>query len=131
MGLGILSEVADNNLLLVRAWGQSQVARLCELHPDLLAPSNPRDSLMRFSVLRNSFFDYRSVELLHVSDEEAVVEVRYGMGKVAEEAAALQTMGFFEKLIQLAGGLDVAAWFSSQAWSGGENTIIELRWRST
>jgi hypothetical protein len=128
MGLAILREVAQGNLVLVRAFGRDQLEGMTLRHPELVAPGDPRDSLMRFQVLQNTFFDYPAVEILRVSDGQAAVSVRYGMGQVAEEAASLQAMGFFERLIELSGGADVQAWFSAQSWKGAARTVIELRW---
>ena len=128
MGVAILAEVARGELELVREWGRAQTEWISQSQPELLAQGDPTASLMRFQVLRNSFFDYSAVEFAYVYDGEAALEVKYGMGPVAEEAASLQTMGFFEKLVELAGGTGVEARFSAESWKGAPVTTIELRW---
>jgi hypothetical protein len=131
MGVAILAEVARGELDLVREFGRMQAEVIGQSQPDLVAPGNPTESLMRFQVMRNSFFDYQAVEIAYVYDGEAALEVRYGMGPVAEEAASLQTMGFFEKLLELAGAQGVSARFSAESWKGAPVTTVELRWTAS
>lgn len=128
MGLAILAEVAQGDPGLARVWGRAQGESVAQANPSLLAPGDPRDSLMRFQVLRNSFFDYAALNLTSVSDGEASMTVAYGMCAKAEEAASLQTLGFFERLVELSGGRSVEATFSSRKWDGHPTTTIELRW---
>jgi hypothetical protein len=128
MGLAILAEVAHGDLEAVRTFGRVSIDWLCQQHPTLLAPSDPRDTVMRFHVLRRSFFDYGALEISSLSDGEASLHVRYGMGAKAEEAASWQTLGFFERLLEVAGARDVTAWFSTRSWAGDAGTMIQLRW---
>lgn len=130
MGLAILQEVAAGDAQLSRLWGKAQVEWVQVQHPGLVAMGDPCDTLMRFRVLRNSFFDYPALEIRAISDGEASVEVTYGMSPPAEQAASLQTMGFFERLLQLAGATDVSAWFSTQSWAKDPVTTLQLRWKS-
>jgi hypothetical protein len=128
MGVAILAEIAHGDLEAVRTFGRVSIDWLCQQQPALLAKGDPRDTLMRFQVLRRSFFDYAALEMRSVSDGEAAVLVRYGMGPQAEEAATWQTLGFFERLLEVAGALDVKAWLSSRTWAGEATTVIQLRW---
>ena len=93
-------------------------------------PKDPRESLMRFFVLRRSYFDYDALSMLQLSDESASIGVEYGMSPLAERAAAVQTMGFFEGLIGLAGARDVHAEFVESSWRGDRQTIIGFGWQS-
>lgn len=129
MGLAILVEIAGGDLQNVRAFGRASIDHLCLAHPDLVAPGDPRDTLMRFQVLRRSFFNYAAISINAISDEEASFDMHYGMSHAAEEAACWQTLGFFERLIEVAGAHDVMAWFSSSAWKGELVTVAELRWQ--
>jgi hypothetical protein len=128
MGLAILAEIAKGDLQLSRTWGKAQVDWIIVQHPGLVAQGDPCDTLMRFRVLRNSFFDYPALEIRAISDGEAAVEVTYGMTPTAEHAASLQTMGFFERLLEFAGARAVTAWFSTQTWTGDRVTALQLRW---
>jgi hypothetical protein len=128
MGLAILVEVAQGNLETVRSFGRMSIDWLVQQHPGLVAHGDPRDSLMRFQVLRRSFFDYAALEMTSVSDGEAVLQVAYGMSAPAEEAASWQTLGFFERLLEVAGGSGVEAWFASRSWAGDLLTEVQLRW---
>ena len=48
---------------------------------------------------------------------------------MAERAAAVQTMGFFEGLIALAEGGDVHGEFLESSWRGDRQTIIGFSWQ--
>jgi len=128
LGLAILVEIASNDLEIVRAFGRMSIDWLVSQHGNLVAQSDPRDSLMRFQVLRRSFFDYAALELTSVSDGEATLTIAYGMSPRAEEAASWQTLGFFERLLEVAGGSKVRAWFSARSWKGDLVTEVQLRW---
>jgi hypothetical protein len=52
------------------------------------------------------------------------------MSPRAEEAAAWQTLGFFERLLQVAGAHEVSARFVSTSWTGDLVTEIELHWQA-
>lgn len=129
LGLVILNVVADGDLTLVREFGKASVLWLADANPTLVKRGDPRESLMRFQVLRNTYFDYPALEMRKVSDSEATLKIDYRMGDVAEEAAALQTMGFFEQLLKLAGAETVLAKFSARRWDGADETLLQLRWR--
>jgi hypothetical protein len=128
MGIALLEVVAQGELGLVRAWGQAQTERITQSQPELLAADQPMESLMRFQVMRNGFFNYPALEVSYAYDGEAALDVRYGMGSIAEQAASLQTMGFFERLLELAGGKNVEASFSAESWTGAPVTTLVLRW---
>jgi hypothetical protein len=128
LGIAILKEVARGQLDGVRMWGRFQVASVLKLFPTLLAAGEPRESMMRFGVLARSFFDYDALRVLSVVDDHAVVSIAYGMSPLAEEAASTQTLGFFEHLVELAGGSGIDARFTSRSWAGDARTLIELNW---
>src|SRR5258708_1193632 len=128
MGNAILAEIAQGSLEAVRMFGRVSVDWLCKMCDNLVAPGDPRDTIMRFQVLRRSFFDYAALEMGAISDGEASVLVSYGMGPVAEEAASWQTLGFLERLLEVAGATEVKVRFSSRACVGDLVTPIELRW---
>jgi hypothetical protein len=51
------------------------------------------------------------------------------MGMPAEEAASWQTLGFFERLLEVAGAKDIRGRFRSRSWMGDEKTVVSLDWR--
>jgi hypothetical protein len=129
MGLAILAEVAHGDLALVEAFGQASVDWLVQQHPNLLVPGAPRESLMRFQVLRRGFFDYPALELDEINDQQASMRVSYGMGDAAEQAASHQTLGFFARLLEVAGAKDREVRFVSKSWAGAAATVIAMKWR--
>lgn len=129
LGNAILRFVAGNQLFPVQLWGRYSAAQLRTANPMLLAPNDPPETLSRFRVMRETFFDFNALDVPLLHDDEAHVVVRYYMGMPAEEAAAYQTMGFFESLLELAGATDVRAAFQERSWDGDARTLIGLRWR--
>ena len=129
LGLAIFQAIAEGDLGLVRDWGRASVIRVVGSNEHVLVAGDPRESLMRFFVLRRSLFDYEALSMLQLSDASASIGVEYGMGALAEQAAAVQTMGFFEGLIALAEGVDVHAEFLETSWRGDRQTILGFRWQ--
>ncbi len=128
MGLAILAEVAEGDLRLVKEWGRMSIDWLCAVHPNLVSPGDARESLMRFQVLRQSFFDYPALVMREITDGEAKLVIGYGMSHRAEEAASWQTLGFFERLLEVSGAKDVKIAFTSASWDGAPSTILEMQW---
>jgi hypothetical protein len=127
MGLAILAELSPD-LETIRAWGRAQVDWLCRAHTDLVAQGDARDTLMRFRVLRASFFDYEALRIMELTDGDATLSISYGMSDRAEEAASWQTLGFFERLLEAAGATNVRAWFVEKSWASGKPTCVRIQW---
>jgi hypothetical protein len=128
-GLAILDEVAQGDTFLARAWGRMSLDHLVTVHEGLLVQGDPRESLMRLFVLRGSFFDFDAVSLPQLTDSSATVEVHYGMTPRAEQAAAFQTLGFFGRLAELAGGRGVLTRFTRRSWEGDASTEFTVEWQ--
>src|SRR5678815_451656 len=90
MGNAILSTVTRGELFPVQLWGRYSAAQLRAANPMLLEPNDPPETLARFRVLRQTFFDFDALEVPLLHDDEAHIVVRYFMGMPAEEAAAYQ-----------------------------------------
>jgi hypothetical protein len=129
LGCAILATVTRGEVLPVRMWGRYSVQQLHRAYPTLLAPRDPVETVNRFRVLRETFFDFSALTVPLLHEDEAQITIQYLMGPVAEEAAANQTMGFFEGLLELAGARDVEAQFRERAWEGASTTRLQLRWR--
>jgi hypothetical protein len=130
LGNAILRFVAGNQLFPVQLWGRYSAAQLHAAHPMLLAPGDPLESINRFQVLRQTFFDFAALEVPLIHPGAAQIVIRYHMGKLAEEAACYQTMGFFEGLLELAGARDIDARFRQRSWEGDPQTRLDLSWTS-
>lgn len=128
MGLAILDVLAHGELQAAREWGGRSAELLAGVQPELLVAGDPRESLMRFQVMRRSFFDFDAVTVTEITDCTARLEVRYGMVDRAEQAASQQTLGFFQRLLELAGGADVHGSFEARSWEGDAATIVALSW---
>jgi hypothetical protein len=129
MGNQILRLVARGEMMAVRSWGRLSVDQLRVATPMLVEPGDPVETVNRFRVLRSTYFDFDALDVLMLHDDEAQIEIHYYMGSVAEEAASWQTMGFFERLLEVAGATDVHAQFRSRSWDGDRRTVLVLDWR--
>ncbi len=126
LGNAILAEIAGGNVELVRMWGRFSVEPLAEQFPSLVAAGDPMETLMRFHVLRSTFFDYPAVQIAALTPDHAEIDVDYRMGAMAEEAASFQAMGFFEGLLALAGASGVEARFTARSWAGEGRTRLSI-----
>jgi hypothetical protein len=127
-GEQILIHVAQGHLAMVQMWGRYSAGQLRAAHPNLLEPGDPIETMRRFHVMRQTFFDFGALELPLVHQDEAELVIRYHMGKVAEEAASHQTLGFFEGLLELAGAHSIKSRFRERSWAGDKRTLAELHW---
>ena len=130
LGNAILAEVAHGALEAVRMWGRFSVDQLRAATPQLVSDGDPVETLMRFRVLRSTYFDFEALQVPMLNDEQAEIVISYHMGAIAEEAASYQTMGFFERLLEVAGATSVFAQFSERAWAGDARTLLEVSWQA-
>jgi hypothetical protein len=130
MGNAILRFVANDKILPVQLWGRFSAAQLRTAHPMLLERNDPVETLTRFRVMRETFFDFEAQKVLMLHDGEAQIAINYYMGMPAEEAASYQTLGFFEGLLELANAKEIRAMFRARSWHGADRTLLDLRWTS-
>jgi hypothetical protein len=131
LGNAILGDIANMELDAVRMWGSLSVDQLRAASPNLVAEGDPVETMMRFRVQRATYFDFEAIEIPTLIDGHAVVLIHYFMGPMAEEAASYQTMGFFERLLEVAGATEVDARFTARSWNHtNERTRLELSWKS-
>ncbi|MDF2697552.1 MAG: hypothetical protein K0S65_5935 [Labilithrix sp.] len=129
MGNAILTEIANGDVDAARMWGRVSVDQLRIATPSLVAENDPLDTLMRFQVLRSTFFDFEAVEIRTAAVDHAGIILHYHMGPMAEEAASFQTMGFFERLLVVAHAECIEARFAKRSWAGDSQTLLELHWQ--
>ncbi|MCC6993065.1 MAG: hypothetical protein IT370_00410 [Deltaproteobacteria bacterium] len=129
LGNAILAEIARGDLQAVRMWGRLSVEPLRSTNPMLVAERDPVESLTRFRVLRGTFFDFEAISIPMLHDGEARIAIDYGMGMPAEEAACMQAVGFFERVLELSGCTSVSHRFLERSWVVDPRTLLELTWR--
>ena len=127
-GIAILDEIAHGDSFLARGWGRMSVDHLVTVEEGLLVEGDPRESLMRLLVHRTSLFDFDPVSLPQLTDRHATVHVHYGMSSRAEQAASFQTLGFFGRLVELAGGRGVLTRLTQRSWEGDPVTAFMVDW---
>src|SRR5262249_23874958 len=128
LGNAIPREIAHGDLVLVRLWGRYPGDEQRQMYTSLIAEGDPGEAVGRFPAVRATCFDFAALTVPPIHQEEAHMIIRYHMGKSAEEAASYQTMGFFERLLELSGATTVSAKFLSRSWAGDAETRLELQW---
>ncbi|MGZ3428814.1 MAG: hypothetical protein ACXVCV_19305 [Polyangia bacterium] len=128
LGNAILSFIARDDLQAVRMWGRFSADELRALQPELVVAGDPVETLQRFRVLRSTYFDFPALEIPMLLQDEAHVVIAYHMGARAEEAASFQTMGFFERQLELAGATNVTGRLVQRSWAGDARTLLDLSW---
>ena len=128
-GNAILRFIALDDLQAVRMWGRFSVDEQRALQPELVVVGDPVETLQRFRVLRATFFDFAALEIPMLLEDQAHIVISYFMGPKAEEAASFQTMGFFERQLELAGATNVTGRLSQRSWTGDARTLLELSWQ--
>jgi hypothetical protein len=128
LGLAILANFEGVGLDAVRLWGNASAHQYALDHPGLVAPQDQVETLMRLKVQRATLFDFPAFDIPTVNDEHAVVAMSYGMGKVAEEAACHQTLGFCEGILALAGAKKIRGALAELSWLGAPQTRLVLDW---
>jgi hypothetical protein len=127
-GNAILRFVALDDLQAVRMWGRFSVDELRAAQPELLVVGDPVETLQRFRVLRATYFDFPALEITMLLDDAVEIVVSYHMGARAEEAATLQTLGFFERQLELAGAENVSGKVAERSWAGDARTLLQVSW---
>ncbi len=128
LGNAIMKFVANNDLRAVHMWGRFSADQLRAVHPMLVADGNAVETMNRFRVMRATFFDFEALDIPMLTDDEAHVNINYYMGNPAEEAASMQTLGFFERQLELAGAKEVSTSWLSRSYAGDERTVLQLSW---
>ncbi len=129
MGIAILNEIAQGDTEAVLAFGQISVNEMAKAFSSLICVGDPRESLMRFQVLRSSFFNFNAVTIESIYGDFAKIRIEYAMSRSAEEAACCQAAGFFVQLLRLSGAKEVVYKFASKSWQGDSTAILELKWK--
>ena len=128
MGNAILRFIAGGKLMPVQLWGRFSAAQLKSSYPRLLAANDPVETVNRFRVMRETFFDFPALEVRMLHEGEAQIAIHYHMGMPAEEAASYQTMGFFEGLLELTTAKQIRAELREKSWAGDSRTLLVVRW---
>jgi hypothetical protein len=128
LGLAILALIAGGDLEAAHAWGRISVDRMAARREQLVSPGDPGGTMRRFNEARSNFFDFDGVWLERVDPTGALVRIDYGMSPKAEEAAAQQTRGFFERLLELADARDIEAHFVERSWVSYGPTMLRITW---
>ncbi len=129
MGVAILDVIAGGDVDQARAWGRFSMDHLFKTNDSLVVKGDPGESLMRFQVLRRSYFTFETISISYLGEGYAKISISYRMSNRAEKPAAYQTLGFFESLFELCGVTNLRHNFLAKSWEGDSTTVLELDWR--
>lgn len=128
MGVAILTHIEGATLESVQLWGRFSANEYAREHAELIVVGEPVETLMRLKVMRATLFDFPAFDIPMLSNGHARVVMNYHMGRVAEEAACHQTVGFCEGALSLAGAHDIGVRFEECAWRGAPTTLASIEW---
>jgi len=128
MGLAIITEIAGGDFEGPYLWGRASVDGLSAIHESLVCHDDPMVSLMRFQVLRTSFFNFDPVVFESITGNRAIMKIEYGMCGIAEHAATGQTLGYFERILELSGACNVQHRYLGRIWEGDPITRLAMTW---
>ncbi len=128
MADAVFRELAKGDLEVSRFWGRASLDALLNIYNFIIVEGDPSTSLQNLATIRSSFFDFDAIEVQMLSDNHVHVSIDITTNKNLEQAEAYQTLGSYERLIELAGGNTVRCEFYQKSWENDDNTIIELNW---
>ena len=129
IGVALLKIEGEPDFETILALGQAYVNDVVRSFPSLLCPGDPRETIMRFQVLRNSFFNFNAFNIETFFSNYLKMRIQYEMCRLAEKATCYQSAGFFIQLLQFSGAKEVTYKFPSKSWEGDPTTILELYWK--
>lgn len=130
LGVAILQNFRGAGLGAVRMWGSFSAHQFVREHPELVAPGDAIETLMRLKVQRATLFDFPAFDIPTLIEGHAVVTANYRMGPIAEEAACHQTLGFCEGMLAAAGARNIRGSLLEVSWLGAPHTALVLDWES-
>jgi hypothetical protein len=128
LGEAVFEEVGQGDVNKVRDWGKFTITELAKVHSDLINKEDPCESIFRFHVLREGFFDYSVIDILTILENRVKLEIDYEMKEKAEMSLTYQTLGFIERLLELSGSKNINHEFLQKIWEGAESTILRVTW---
>jgi hypothetical protein len=128
MGLAVFHEFAKGDVETVRAWGRTSMDEMLKVYKTLVEEGEPLRTIEKFKILRSRFFDFEGIEIEPRPGNRVHIKVDLAFEGVAEEAYALQTLGGFERLLELSGAKEIRYQFLKKAWEGDGETVIDLSW---
>jgi CheY-like chemotaxis protein len=128
-GSAVYHEIAGGDPEMARSWGRASMDDLVELyHNNLVEEGDPLETLEKFKGINSRFFDFEGFDLTVSGEDQAYIIVDPEFGELEIEAYSYQMMGSFERLIQLAGAVNIKAEFRNKAWEGDGKTVIDISW---
>jgi len=76
-GIAILREIAQDDLKRVKHFGRVSLDAPCKQYDNLVAAGDPNESLLRFRMLRQSFFDFPALDIQDVFEHQATAIVSW------------------------------------------------------
>ncbi len=129
MGVAVLRELAGGKMEVVRLWGRLSVDEMVKTYKTLVHPGEPLETMKTFQALRRRLLDFEGLAVRPLGPNRVRVTVDVPFDdKLADEAAAYQMLGSFERVLELSGARNVRCEFVSKVWEGAASSVLELSW---
>jgi hypothetical protein len=134
--IAVFHEIAQGKLEVARVWGRFLLEDMVKrVYQNLVEEQDPMSALQKFAVFRKQLLrfenpDFQALECKKLGPKEALMTVRLDRPVAEFEAHCNQTVGTFERLVELAGGKEVKAEILEHDYKGPKPFVnIKISWK--
>jgi uncharacterized protein (TIGR02265 family) len=123
----VIDVLTKGDMELVRKMGQAYGADIVSnVYKNLVIEGNPMESLKKYRIVFNMFFDFGEAEFEAVSENSGRLSIR----KFDPEFEAFYYifMGWVEECLELSGAKNPRGRSTSRSWADDPETTIEFSW---
>jgi len=128
-GLAAFYELGAGDLDKVRAWGRISLEQLVKgIYKTVISEPDPMKALERFVLLRQQFFNFADMRFEKLGDKHAKIWIAYEPEEKGAEPYAAQLEGTFQRMVEIAGGVNVKTAVSPGEWEGNKGMEFDIIW---
>ena len=132
----VFMEIGKGKLEMAHQWGRFLMEDLVKrVYQNLIEEGDPMIALERFSLFRKQLFrfndpNFRVIEFQQTGEKKARITIRIHHPVETFEAYTHQSIGSFERLVELAGGKNVAVNIVEYEWKGKiPYSVLDISWQ--
>jgi len=134
--LAIYQEIGKGKIENALVWGRFAMDDLVKrVYQNLIEEQDPLLALERFALFRKTLFrssdpDFQPIEFKQLGPNNARITIKLNHPLELFEVYAHQSMGSFERLVELAGGKDGKVAMVEHDWKGSRPyAVLEISWK--
>ncbi len=134
--LAIFKEIGREKLENARTWGRFAMDDMIKtVYQNLVEEQEPMQTLQRFALFRRQLFKFpdpafQTIEFKDLGPNHSQVIIRLGHPLKEFEVYSYQSMGMFERLVELAGGKEVRVVTVDHNWDLPiPYAVLDLSWK--